>query len=236
MIIRENSQKKMKMYVAVLVGVVLLFAGAKSLDAANLIVNGSFETRDFTGWGTKDIEEPFLSMGVVPAGITPGYDLFMTAPTDGIFVAHHGFDGAGPGTIEIFQDVVIPAGASATLTFDWRAGWDLTLTGTATAARLLDVVIEPFGGGSALATTNILTALPLTFVPDTEPASESLDLNAFLGSSVRINFMSTIPEYYTGPAHLQLDNVVLDHTIPEPGTVCLLGLGGLILRRRKRTC
>jgi len=120
-----------------------------------LIVNGSFETGNFTGWGTDDIGIPFVPLDVRGAGFTPGYGLFATAPTDGSFVADNGFDGCGPDTIELWQDVSIPAGAEATLTFDWRVGWNLFASPTLN--RSLDFRVEPGGGGAPLQTTNLVT-------------------------------------------------------------------------------
>ena len=45
---------------------------------------------------------------------------------------------------------------------------------------------------------------------DTGPMSSTIDLLPYAGSSVVVNFMATVPESFTGPAHFQLDNVVLD--------------------------
>ena len=190
---------------------VLMFGGVRQVKAVDIMTNGSFETGDFTGWGTKDIADPFYTLEVRVAGNSPGWGLFLTEPTDGSFAATHGFDGGGPDTIEIFQDVAIPPGHSAILTFDWRAGWDFT-EGIPATVRILDLVVQPAGGGSPLSTTNILTADPEVnmVLLDTGPNSDSIDLSAFAGSSIRINFLSIIPDEFSGPAHLQIDNVVLD--------------------------
>ncbi len=182
---------------------ILILSTAGTATAADIIINGSFETGDFSGWGTKDMAEPYLPLTVqaIPT-------------TDGIFAAIHGFDGGGPDTIEIFQDVNIPSKYSAILTFDWRAAW--VIFPNATGARLFDVVIQPAGGGTPLLVTNILTANPNTSSDDTLFKSETVDLSEFAGSSVRINFRATIPESFTGPAQLELDNVVLDIELQLP--------------------
>ncbi len=41
-----------------------------------------------------------------------------------MFAALHGFDGDGPGTIKIFQDIVLPPGTT-TLQFDYRGAWEV---------------------------------------------------------------------------------------------------------------
>jgi hypothetical protein len=185
-----------------------------------LISNGSFETGTFAGWGTKDIAVPFVPLAVVGAGFSPGFGLFATAPTDGAFVADSGFDGCGPDTIELWQDVSIPAGEAATLTFDWRVAWNMFASPT--QDRKLDLVIEPGGGGTPLQTVNLVTTdIATNIVGDTGPMSSSLDLSAYQGSTIRVKFAATIPECFTGPAHMQIDNVsVLAEATPS--SVCEL--------------
>ena len=71
-----------------------------------------------------DLANPFFPLQVAPAGVSPGFGLFASQPTEGQLAAIHGFDGEGPGSIQIFQEVVLPAG-STTVELDYRAGWDL---------------------------------------------------------------------------------------------------------------
>src|SRR6266571_7876292 len=82
----------------------VLAPAAPAAPPLQLMVNGSFETGDFTGWGTKDMATPFFPLSVLGAG---SGILFPTAPTDGIYAAVSGFDGCGPDTIAIWQDVSI---------------------------------------------------------------------------------------------------------------------------------
>jgi hypothetical protein len=207
----EIKMNRVRTSLLLMAALVLMFGGVRQVKAVDIITNGSFETGDFTGWGTKDMAGPFYPLEVRVAGTSPFLGFFLSEPTDGFFAATHGFDGRGPDTIELFQDVAIPARHSAILTFDWRAGWYFTL-GIPANVRTLDLVIEPAGGGSPLSTTNILTADPVVnmLLLDTGPNSDSVDLSEFAGSSIRINFVSTIPDEFSGPAHLQIDNVVLD--------------------------
>jgi len=188
--------------------VMVVLAPAAAAAPQQQISNGSFETGNFAGWGTKDIGVPFVPLAVRGAGFTPGFGLFATAPTDGIFVADHGFDGCGPDTIELWQDVSIPAGNVATLTFDWRAGWNLFAG--ATVDRKLDIVVEPGGGGPPLQTNNLITTdIGTSIVGDTGPMSSAYDLSAYQGSTIRVKFIATIPQCFTGPAHVQIDDVSL---------------------------
>ena len=71
--------------------------------------------------------------------------------------------------------------------------------------------MEPAGGGAALQTTNLLTTdfASTAVVGDAGPQNESFDLSAYQGSSIRVNVQATIPQNFTGPANMQLDNVSL---------------------------
>src|SRR5262245_41986562 len=77
------------------------------------IVNGSFETGNFSGWITADLVTPFFPLSVQPAA---GANTFgwpwSSSPTDGTFTAFHGFDGGGPGVISVAQDAAIDVGTT----------------------------------------------------------------------------------------------------------------------------
>ena len=202
----------MKKYLAAVAfacaAMVMLVPAALAAAPQQLLVNGSFETGDFTGWGTQDLASPFSPLVVRGAGPSPGFGLFATAPTDGSYVADSGFDGGGPGTIAVWQDVSIPAGDQATLTFDWHAGWDMSFG--ASLNRKLDFVVEPGGGGTPLQTTNLVTTdFAASAVGDTGARSSTFDLSAYAGSTIRVKVQATIPQSYTGPAHMQVDNFSL---------------------------
>ena len=53
--------------------------------------------------------------------------------------------------------------------------------------------------------------------------SEALDLTAFAGQTVRIKFLSYIPQPLTGPGSMQIDNVSLLATDGEPPVITLTG-------------
>jgi hypothetical protein len=174
------------------------------------IVNGSFETGDFGGWVTVDLAVPFFPLMVGPAGVSPGFGFFSSAPTDGMFAALNGWDGDGPAgppdAIQIAQDLVLPAGA-AEVRFDYRAAWDTTFG--ATVPREFRVDIEPSGGGPFMQRDVLLMAPPGTSMPDTGDLLGVVDVSAFGGDPVRLSFEFTVPEAFTGPAFFQLDNVHL---------------------------
>jgi hypothetical protein len=170
------------------------------------LVNGSFETGDLSGWTVQDLTSPYRAFAAVGAGIKAAdFGSFLTAPTDGSFAALTGFDGNGPGDILLSQIVTVTAGAT-TLRFDYRGGWDLTYG--ATIDRTFSVEILDTSG-SVLASTTLLTAVAGATVNDTGIQAGAINLSAYQGTAIRIQFRWNVPQNYTGPAHFQLDNVRL---------------------------
>ena len=223
--------------------VILLLVGLLCLLPAPLyaagVANGSFETGDFAGWIATDKGAPFEPLAVLPAGTVTFLDGFLSPnvviPSDGIFAANHGFDGGtGGATISLAKDIGVISGGDV-LTFDYRAGWDLISFCGGCGPRTFDVSVEPAGGGGALTTINVLTALPGTDTSggpnsDTGPLSGMLDLSPFAGTDARVNFTWFIPDAFSGPANFQLDNVAI---VPEPTSLFLvLWSFGLLIRRR----
>ena len=169
------------------------------------VVNPGFETGDLGGWTLVYLAGPFLPAQVNPAGTSPGFGLFLSDPTEGGFALTHGFDG-DIGTITLAQAIAVSSGLTP-LSFDYRAGWDMLLTGQATLDRTFDVVVRDPSTGASLQATNILTATANTTLLDTGPLTGSVDLAGFIGQTVTVSFEWSIPEPFTGPAHFQLDNI-----------------------------
>ena len=171
-----------------------------------LLANGSFETGDFSSWVTTDLTNPYVSLAVRSNGYNTGYGLFTSTATDGNYSATCGFDGGGPGTIQIAQDIAVSAAAPIVL-FDYRVGWDMLDYTGSTQARTFTVTVQPSGGGSTLATSTVLSASPRTRNLDTGALTGAMDLTAYVGTSVRLCFNVSIPDNFTGPGFFELDNV-----------------------------
>lgn len=229
----------MKLAIRTAAALALLLIWAGPVKAG--FINGSFETGDFRGWITHDLTNPFVPLTVRGAGYSPGFGLFSSAPTDGQYAATTGFDGIDPGHITLAQEIVIGPGTS-TISFDYRAGWDMKDFSGSSAARLFDVEILTVGGASVLLDQNFITAQPGTEYLDTGPLTGSVDVSKFAGT-VRVQFDWYVPQDHTGPAFSQLDNIQLHNTppatVPEPSGFALFSMAVSLVaycgwRRRSR--
>ena len=179
---------------------------------ASPIVNGSFETGDFTGWTASDTANTTPSLAVRANGANLG--IFNVLSTDGTRSATHGFGGTSEGLISIGQDVTVPANATAQATFTYRIAWN-TFGSTATSNRVFRVSVQPAGGGTELGGQTLLTAEPNTFGVQTVNQSGSLDLTPYAGQTVRLAFVAIIPAGDTANGGFQLDNVSVTVNTPD---------------------
>lgn len=165
--------------------------------------NAGFEAGNLTGWNPVDMASPFEVLRTEMAGVTIGCcsGSLVTAPNEGVWAMVNGWDGGGPDTIRISQDITV---CSSSVAFDYWAAWNTTFG--ATIDRTFIVNIEPAGGGAPLQTDLILTA-PANTTVDTGIVTGNVDVSAFRGQTVHLAFEWVVPENMTGPAAFQLDNI-----------------------------
>lgn len=192
----------------------------------NIIKNGSFEN-GLMNWLVHDLSSPYRELSVQESGIADdAFPSFSSSPTDGNFALLTGFDGNGPGTISIVQEIKVPFGATLTLDFDYRAGWDLVPYG-ATLPRSFHVDIQTGKevDSTVLETSTFLTANPGENVNDTGNQHGQMVIQAGGGQTIFVSFEWDITESFTGPGLFQLDNIVLNatHGIPTLGNDVLNG-------------
>ncbi|MGD2118788.1 MAG: PEP-CTERM sorting domain-containing protein [Chromatiales bacterium] len=209
-----------------------------SASAVELLTNGGFETGDFTGWTATDN----VGIGItelIPWTVSgPGGGYFgNSSPLSGSFSALNGFDGDAGLTYGLYQDVAIPVAQTAIFTTNHRIEYD-GLGITSSQDRIFEITIRDLANSilSTLYTQNVtLNGAPST---DLGWQSNTFDISAFSGQTVRIYLSEFIPEDYTGPATIEFDDISLDVTpaaVPVPAPLALLGLGllGLGFTRRK---
>lgn len=167
--------------------------------------NCSFEQGNLSGWMVRDILNASFPIAVRGAGeYFTGF--FNSVPTDGAFSVVTGFDGTGPGVITLSQVIDLPAGVTASLTFDYQAAWDMVNYGPSLEDRAFWVIVST-PDGAPLSAEKLLDAPAATEVTDTGVIPGTVNLTPFAGQQVLIEFLWDVPEDHTGPGLFQLDNV-----------------------------
>ncbi|MBN2475222.1 MAG: beta-propeller fold lactonase family protein [Pirellulales bacterium] len=171
----------------------------------DLIINGGFETGDFSGWQAESNGLGELTRWTVgPAG---GGFFFDSQPLAGRYSAYNGFDGQSGLHYTLRQEITIPAHArEATLTTNHR----ITYGEGGSAAELRTFNIEVWD-----AVEEVLLASYEQPVWVSGPeldlgwTTQTFELAEHAGKTVGIVFAEWVPESYTGPALLELDEVRL---------------------------
>jgi len=230
-----------------LAGVSLAFAVAGVAHAGNLIVNGGFETGDYTGW-TASVQPGSsgnVQVTTYAAGVSPisGFPV-QPNPAGGTFYSIT--DQSGPGSYSLTQSFTLASAGKVDISFQMfandqagvivDAGHDYTvspnenaevdiLTGAAAAFtdNPADVVSTLYGPGADNLNTN---PNPWTTYNST------LDLAA---GTYQIRFVETDNQ---GFFQQGVDNVSVTAAAPEPATWAMMVLGvaglGAALRRQRQ--
>lgn len=183
-----------------------------------LLINGSFETGNFTGWTAISTQTENYCTNWVAATTDTGC-LAIVTPQDGSRVALNGFDGTG-GEFRLYQDVALPAGMSIRLTFRFRAYWDIF---AGNQPRTFQAQIRD--------TSNNLLQTLYTFTTNNIGAgqqdsgwiTQQIFIPQYAGQTVRLYFVETIPQLYTGPAHIEIDGIKLEAFPPTAASVNIRG-------------
>ncbi|MBI4231006.1 MAG: choice-of-anchor D domain-containing protein [Planctomycetes bacterium] len=178
------------------------------------IVNGGFETGNFTGWTARSNGRGEL----IPWTVTgPGGGWWLnSSPAEGAYDALNGFDGEAGLEYTLSQDFTIPFGTiQAVLTFADRIQFDSLGIGSSLPRIYEATLLDQSGSTLAtLAREEIrLDGRPYT---DLGWRQRSADLTPFAGQTVRLQIRESIPESYTGPATIEFDSFGITATVlPE---------------------
>jgi len=196
------------------------------------IINGGFETGDLTGWTfTGETENSFDSRVLggefaEAAAWANEFDFFTPEQMEGNYSFFSGFDGPVQ-EISLSQDIGVIDEFTTAVSFDVRAGWDLeTYSAQATDVvnnngvvldREIKVVITDNETQETLLSQSLFNAVGGELVLDSGFQNVGINFQNIVGSDVTMSFVQNIPQGYTGPALIQLDNIQLQQTfIPEP--------------------
>ena len=215
------------------------------------IINGCFETGDLTGWTfTGETENSFNSRvegGEFTAATAwaSNFNFFTPENMEGNYSFFSGFDGPVQ-EITLSQDIGVIDEFTTAVSFDVRAGWDLeTYSSQSTDVinnngvvldREIRVVITDNLTQETLLSQSLFNAVGGEKVLDSGFQTVGINFQNIVGSDVTMSFVQNIPQGYTGPALIQLDNIQLQQTfIPELGSYALFaGIIALSLIARRR--
>ena len=178
------------------------------IPSSNLMLNGSFEEGDLTGWEAINNSEPFIPFDAYSS--IDGNGFFPAAlPTAGDLLGGNGFDG-GSGDAILYQTVDVPLGVqSAVLSWDENIDYNLVDFCSDCEERIYEVQIRD-ASGNVLEVIHQVTALGGTIDEDNEWSSHLFNATAYQGQTIQLAFWQHIPEDHTGPAKFALDNVKLE--------------------------
>jgi hypothetical protein len=217
---------------------VLALCSVLAAPAAELIVNGGFETGDFTAWTVFDLAGSSGTFYVTGAAVAPTTGFATAGPAGGTYYAVS--DQFGPGTHVLIQSFAVPAGIeSVTLSFDMfvndqsglgpivnPAGLDHTASPNQHArVDLLTAAAGPFDTAAGVLANFYLG---VDAGPNPHPyTSYVFDVTSFVagGGTFQIRFAEVDN---MGNFNQGVDNVSIE-TVPEPATWTMLLAGGAAL-------
>jgi flagellin len=195
--------------------------------ATNRVLNGSFETGDFSDWSIDTLSTGGSGEPYQPWSVTGAGQHWDTQPQDGNFVAWNGFDGGGPMEFHMSQDITISENSTATLS--WMDRVQSHIFSHDFKPRLYDVEIRDAATNSVL--ENVYSFSTDSFLADPQNPSSgtgrddtgwqthSVDVSAYSGQNIRVFFREQIPESFTGPAQIEFDAISLTETVAEPDNI-----------------
>jgi hypothetical protein len=121
--------KNSTLAVSVIVGLVGFSSLGSAAQAAS-VINGGFETGDFTGWEVVRQNNSNGDFFITGGESSPRSHHQIPTPSEGSNYAVT--DQSGPGSYVLFQDIVLEANSSHQLSFDWFAQTSASLANPGT--------------------------------------------------------------------------------------------------------
>jgi len=169
-----------------------------------ILVNGGFESGDFTGWTASVNDSGELTpWTVAPAG--SGW-FGNSAPLEGRFDALNGFDGLAGLEYVLSQNFIVPPDITGgELVFHDRIQFD-SLGLPSALPRVYEATLRDVAG-NRLATL-VLQEIELDGSEFTDHGwrRRSVDLLPYAGQPVRVQLSESVPESFSGPAAIEFDD------------------------------
>jgi hypothetical protein len=211
------------------------------------IINGGFETGDLTGWTLIGETENSFDSRVEGGEFTAAtawannFNFFTPDNMEGNYSFFSGFDGPVQ-EITLSQDIGVIDEFTTAVSFNVRAGWDLETYAAQSGYAVIEdreikVVITDNTTQQTLLSQSLFNAVGGEKVLDSGLQTVGINFQNIVGSDVTMSFVQNIPQGYTGPALIQLDNIQLQQTfVPESGSYALfagiIALSLIAIRRR----
>ena len=232
----------------ILAGVAMAALTATAANAANLIVNGGFETGDYTGWTTNVESYSSGNLFIVPnnGGASPlsGHSYQVNAAGGNFFSIT---DQTGPGAYSLTQSFTLASAEKVTIKFDMFANND--------AGQTINNGRSHLNGANQNATADILVggAAPFTDLAGDivavlygPGADAGANPNPWTSYSSTLSLAAGTYQIRFAEADNQLyfqqgvDNVsITAASVPEPATWALMLVGfaglGAVVRGSRRT-
>lgn len=202
---------------------------SKTTQAAEVLVNGSFETGDFTGWSVDNFGTDFcMTPWVVASSNTiqcPTPTGPVTGPVAGTRAIYSAWDGTGS-TRRIRQTFTVESGGLTVGNLSWYESYAWNMAGTLPRTMSVSFYDDT---DTLIGTVSTSTILPSTsgFVDWTQ---FNVGVQALLagqaGRQVTLEIYQDVPEVFTGPAVAAFDGFSLDLqylcSVTGGGDTCVL--------------
>lgn len=206
------------------------FHTTQNVSAAELIVNGGFETGNFSGWTATNAVSAWRLWAVSPSGFG-GNDggAFVPVPNatsvqQGTFNAWHGVAAGTGQSFTLVQQITLPAATNVRLT--WMDRYQMNFTqfcGVSPVCGTSTYAVEILNTSNTLLQTLYTVTTLNNTNSNTGWVNHVASLTPYAGQSIRIRFRTTVSLDLRGPGQLEIDGVSAQTLQPTSATVSLGG-------------